>query len=85
MKKIFILLSLVILSLPVWSQEYSDDQYPEVDPAIINGGEFATPRGLPATDFEDVPREEQVYVPEQDVTDEVAPEEIYEADEEFLE
>lgn len=86
MKKIFILLSLIILSSPAWAQDYSDeDQYPEVDPATIDGGEFASPRGLPATDFEDVPREEQEYVPEPSMEEEMAPEEIYEADEEFLE
>ncbi len=86
MKKIFILLSLILLSSPVWSQDYSDeDQYPEVDPAEMNNGEFINPRGLPASDYEDVPREEQEYIPEENLEDEMAPEEVYEADEEYLE
>jgi hypothetical protein len=85
MKKIFILISLLVLSSSAWSQDYSDeDQYPEVDPAVINGSEFTNQRGLPATDFEEVPREEQEYTPEPDM-DEIPPEEVYEADEEFLE
>ena len=88
MKKIFILLSLLIISSSAWSQEqFSDeDQYPEVDPAIVDGGEFTNPRGLPATDYEEVPREEQEYAPEPSrIDDETPPEEVYEADEEFLE
>jgi hypothetical protein len=88
MKKFFILLSLFILSTSVWSQEqFSDeDQYPETDPAVVDGGEFTSPRGLPATDYEEVPREEQEFVPEPpSVNDDTAPEEVYEADEEFLE
>lgn len=86
MKKIFILISLLILSSSAWSQDSSDeDQYPEVDPAVINGSEFTNQRGLPATDFEEVPREEQEYAPEPDMEDEIPPEEVYEADEEFLE
>jgi len=87
MKMIFILLSLVLFSSTVWSQGYSEvDQYPETDPATLDGGEFSHPRGLPSTDYEDVPREEQEYVPDQEFSaDEMAPEEIYEADEEYLE
>ena len=86
MKMIFILLSLFLVSSPVWSQEFSDeDQYPETDPSAIDGGEFSHPRGLPPTDYEDVPREEQEYAPDQPITDGMAPEEIYEADEEYLE
>lgn len=86
MKMIFILLSLLIVSSPAWSQNYSDeDQYPETDPAAVDGGEFSHPRGLPPTDYEEVPREEQEYAPEQELGDELPPEEIYEADEEYLE
>lgn len=87
MKMIFILLSLLLSSSTVWSQEFSDeDQYPETDPAMIDGGEFSHPRGLPPSDYEEVPREEQEYIPEQDLSaDEMAPEEIYESDEEYLE
>lgn len=84
MKKIFILISLIAISSSAWSQEYNDeDQYPEVDPAVVEG-EFTSPRGLPATDYEEVPREEQEYAPEPSM-DEIPPEEVYEADEEFLE
>lgn len=86
MKKIFILLSLILLSSPVFSQDYSgEDLYPETDPALIDGGEFADQRGLPSSDYEEVPREEQEYIPDVDYADEAAPEDIYEADEEFLE
>ena len=86
MKKFFFLLSLLLLTAPVWSQDYVDeDQYPETDPAALESGEFAQPRSLPPSDYEEVPREEQEYVPEQPVTDEMPPEEIYEADEEYLE
>lgn len=87
MKMIFILLSLLLVNSTAWSQEFSDDdQYPETDPASIEGGEFSQPRGLPPTDYEDVPREEQEYMPEPSMNDEdMAPEEIYEADEEYLE
>lgn len=86
MKMIFMLLSLLIVSSPAWSQNYSDeDQYPETDPVAIDGGEFSHPRGLPPTDYEEVPREEQEYVPEPEMNDEMPPEEIYEADEEYLE
>ena len=86
MKKIFILLSLLILSAPVWSQDYGDeDQYPEDDQAIIDSGEFNNQRGLPSSDYEEVPREEQEYAPEPVLDEEIPPEEIYESDEEFLE
>ncbi len=85
MKMIFILLSLLLVNSPAWSQEFADDQYPETDPASIDGGEFSHQRGLPPTDYEEVPREEQEYIPEHDLTDELPPEEIYEADEEYLE
>lgn len=86
MKKIFILLSLIMLSSPAWSQDFSDvDQYPEVDPASMEGEEFNGSRGLPESDYEEVPREEQEYIPEQDLPEEMAPEEIYEADEEYIE
>lgn len=86
MKKIFVLLTLVTLSAPVWSQDYSEaDQYPDADPSITESGEFSNPRTLPPSDYEEVPREEQQYVPEQQVTDEMPPEEVYEADEEYLE
>jgi hypothetical protein len=84
MNKIFILLSLVILSLPAWSQDYGDeDQYPEADPTSVESSEFNQQRGLPTSDYEDVPREEQEYV--QDQNEEAAPEEVYESNEEYLE
>ncbi len=86
MKKLFILLSLLIVMSPVLAQDMADaDQYPEVDPAEMEGTEFSTPRGLPPTDYEEVSREEQQYVPEQNLMDEMPPEEVYETDEEYLE
>ncbi len=86
MKKFLIVLSLIIFQSPAFSQDMTDaDQYPEVDPSIMDNEEFISPRGLPPTDYEEVPREEQVYVPDETLVDEMAPEEIYETDEEYLE
>ncbi len=86
MKKIFLQLSFLFVMSPVLAQDLSDaDQYPEMDPAEREGSEFSTPRGLPATDYEEVPREEQQYSPDPAPFDEIPPEEIYEADEEYLE
>lgn len=90
MKKIFCTLFLFALVLPVWGQDFSDDdQYPEMDPAIVDESEFAPQPGLPPTDYEEVPREEQQYrAPDMQMEEEEdmsAPEEIYEADEEYLE
>lgn len=85
MKKFFILISLLILSSPAWSQDYSgDDQYPESDAPAFDSGEFTNPRAVPTSDYEEVPREEQEYVPDPK-DEELAPEEAYEADEEYLE
>lgn len=86
MKKKFVLFFLLLISLPSWPQEDSQaDQYPDSDPVPAESGEFAPPHRLPPSDYEEVPREEQEYVPEQQVTDDVPPEEVYEADEEYLE
>ena len=85
MKMIFMLLSFLLIHSPAWSQEFAgDDQYPETDQAILESGEFNHPRGLPSSDFEDSPREEQEYIPDPSL-EEMTPEEIYEADEEYLE
>ncbi len=73
-----ILLLLLISGIQAFAE---DNNYPESDPTLES--EFSPPRSLPVSDFEEVPREEQEYVPEP-VTDE-APEEVYEADEEYLE
>lgn len=79
-----LLLLTFLLTTTSWAQDFADDQYPEMDPAL-EGEEFSSPRTLPPTDYEEVPREEQEYMPEQYLSDEAAPEEIYESDEEYLE
>ncbi|MES2526235.1 MAG: hypothetical protein V4598_04085 [Bdellovibrionota bacterium] len=85
MKKFLIVLTLLI-SQTSFSQDMTDaDQYPEVDPSVMDNEEFISPRGLPPTDYEEVPREEQVYVPDETLVNEMPPEEVYEADEEYLE
>ncbi len=85
MKKLFILLSLLMMS-SVFAQEPSDaDQYPEMDMGERGISEFPNPHGLPPLDDEDVSRQEQEYVPEHSVSDEIPPEEIYDSDEEYLE
>jgi hypothetical protein len=86
MKKIFMLFTFFLFMSAAYAQDITDaDQYPELDPAELEGSEFSNPRGIPSTDYEDVPREEQESVPEQSSIDEMPPEEIYEADEEYLE
>ena len=79
-----LLLLTLLISSASWAQDFGDDQYPEMDPSL-EGEEFSSPRTLPPTDYEEVPREEQEYMPEQIVSDELPPEEIYESDEEYLE
>ncbi len=78
MMKLFVLL-ILFSNFQAFSQ---DADYPERDPALET--EFSPPHSLPESDYEDVPREEQEYIPEA-VTDDVPPEEVYEADEEYLE
>lgn len=86
MKKFILLITFLVLQAPAFAQDMSDaDQYPEVDPSITDNEEFVSPRGLPPTDYEEVPREEQVYVPDETAVDEMPPEEVYEADEEYFE
>lgn len=47
--------------------------------------EFESPQGFPVTDYEDLPREEQEYVPDPDYGDEYSSEEVYYPDEEYVE
>ncbi len=76
-------MSLLFISLITHAQEVVDEQYP-VEP-IYTEGDFVPERGLPQSDYEEVPREEQEYIPEHDVTDEIPPEELYEEAEEYVE
>jgi hypothetical protein len=90
MKKIFCMFCLLVLAFPVWAQDFTDtdeDQYPRMDPQIVDESEFAPQPGLPPSDYEEVPREEQQYrAPDMPVTEDPgAPEDLYEADEEYLE
>lgn len=86
MKTIFILLTLGLMSLQAWTQEfYDEDQYPETDPATLGGGEFIRPSGLPSSDFEEGGRQEEEAIPEESFSQEQAPQDLYEGDEEYLE
>lgn len=85
MKTIFILLTLGLMSVPVWSQDFSgEDQYSGADPGTLEEAEFIHPRGLPSSDYEEVERQEEA-LPGPVFLEEQTPEEIYEADEEYLE
>lgn len=75
------LLLLLILISGTQSFAQMTDDYPERDPALES--EFNPQPALPQSDYEEVPREEQEYAPESG--EELPPEEVYEADEEYLE
>jgi hypothetical protein len=89
MKKILFLLCLVLVTTQAWGQQqFADtDQYPEEGPQTLEESELTGSRGLPPSDYEEVPREEQQYSDNANpVTEDLAPpEDVYEADEEYLE
>jgi hypothetical protein len=90
MKKILFLLCLVVVITQAWGQQqFPDaDQYPEEGPQTLEESELIGARGLPPSDYEEVPREEQQYSADNanPVTEDLAPpEDVYEADEEYLE
>lgn len=85
MKKLFVLLSLLMMSSVLADELPDADQYPELDTGERGISEFPNPHQLPPLDDEDVSRQEQEYVPEHSVSDEIPPEEIYDSVEEYLE